>query len=359
MEFVEINTPSKPENGNIIFGTITPPSEKLSSMSDKEFERIVEEWAHGYLKEKYIDVRKIGGAGDKGRDVICYYKNGDIDIYQCKHYHSSIKPSNFWVEFGKLCYYTLKNEYKIPITYYVVANAGIGKSFNDLLEDTSKINDGLIKNWDTYCKKKITDTIEIELDNELKDYIKNFDFSIVKNFSILTLLEQYETTPWFKYRFGGGLIKRPKPEVPSKNLTEEEKKLEYINELIKVYAEYSKGKINSLEVLEKSNMLNEHFSRQRISYYSSQTLKRFSRDELLDEKIYDDIKDEIYCSVVDTSLQEYDNGFTRLKETLSEARKIVLATDELGNIHPNDKCGICHELVNDKKLRWVDIENEY
>lgn len=359
MEFVEINTPLKPENGNIMFGTIMSPSEKLSSMSDKEFEKIVEEWAHGYLKGTYSDVRRIGGAGDKGRDVICYYPSSDIDIYQCKHYHSPIKPSNFWVEFGKLCYYTFKNEYKVPLAYYVVANAGVGKSFNDLLEDTSKINDGLIESWDKCCKKKITDTIEIELDDELKDYIKNFDFSIVKNFSILTLLEQYKTTPWFKYRFGGGLIKKPKPELPAKDISEEEKKLAYINELINVYAEYSKGAINSLEALEKSNMLFEHFSRQRISYYSAQTLKRFSRDELLDEKIYDDIKDEIYFSVIDVSLQEYENGFTRLKETLSEARKIVLATDELGNIHPNDKCGMCHELVNDKKLKWVGVKNEY
>jgi len=359
MEFLEINTPLKPQNGNIMYGKMMPPQERLSSMSDKEFERIVEEWAHGYLKEKYTEVRRIGGSGDKGRDIICYYENGDIDIYQCKHYHTTLNPGNFWVEFGKLCYYTFKNEYKVPIAYYIVASSTIGQTFSDLLDNTSKINSGLIMNWDKCCKNKITKTENLELGDELKDYISKFNFSIVKNLSILTLLEQYKTTPWFKYRFGKELIKKPKPEIPPKDLSDNEKKLGYINQLIKVYTDCSKGIINNLNDLKGNTQLYDHFTRQRISYYSAQTLKRFSRDELLDEGIYSDIKNEIYNSVIDISLEQYENGYKRLTETLSEARKILLANDELGNIHPNDKCGVCHELVNDLKLKWVGLNNGY
>lgn len=113
MEFAQIELPAKPKNSSIIFGTSIAPLSRLKSISDEAFEDIVLEWAHGYLKNVYSQVRRIGGAGDKGRDIICYYENNDIDIYQCKHYGKTLSPTNFWVEFGKLCYFTYTSAYII------------------------------------------------------------------------------------------------------------------------------------------------------------------------------------------------------------------------------------------------------
>lgn len=357
MDFVEILQPPKPHSGNIIFGSPMPPIQRLRSMGEDEFEYIVWEWAHSYLKKMHKDVKRIGGAGDKGRDVICYTHDDNIVIYQCKHYQTALSPSMFWVEFGKLCHYTFNNDYKVPSEYYIVASSGIGQSLSDFIDNPHKINAELINNWDAYCKTKISKPNEIKLIGEFKKYVEQFDFSIVKQLSELTLLEQYQETPWFKYRFGGGLIKKPKPAIPPAILTDDEKKLDYIKQLVSVYKEYSKGRIDNLDALKHNSQLNDHFTRQRICYHSSQTLKRFSRDELLEEEIYEGIKGQVYNSVVDISLEDYENGYKRLSETLREARRISLASDELGNISPDDRCGMCHELVNDKKLRWVD-ENE-
>jgi hypothetical protein len=357
MELLQMELPNKPQSGSVIFGTAIPPISRLRSMSDGEFEDIVLEWAHGYLKEVYSDVRRIGGAGDKGRDIICYYKDRDIDIYQCKHYANALSLSKYWIEFGKLCYYTYKSEYRIPKRYFIVASSGIGQALNNLVDNPHKIGDGLIENWNTHCKSKITATCEIELTGELEEYIRRFDFSIVNYLSEMTLLEQYRTTPWFKYRFGGGLIKKPNFQMPITNISEEEKKLEYVKQLTEAYKEYTNGRVESLEGLKGDNKLYDHFSRQRVCYHFAQILKRFSRDELLDESIYGDIKNQVYNSVVDISLEEYENSYKRLTKTLKEARRIALASDELGNIQPDSRCGMCHELVNDNKLSWV-VRNE-
>ena len=72
-------------------------------MSDKHFEEMTLEWADGYLKKQYVKVRMMGGAGDMGRDIVGYYDNKEIDIYQCKHYKDALIPSKFYLELGKLC----------------------------------------------------------------------------------------------------------------------------------------------------------------------------------------------------------------------------------------------------------------
>lgn len=359
MDFVEIMQPPKPISGNLIFGSPIPPIQRLKSMSEDEFEYIVWEWAHSYLTSVYTDVKRIGGAGDKGRDVICYTQDGNIVIYQCKHYQTTLSPSKFWIELGKLCYYTYNKDYEMPLTYYIVASSGIGQSLSNLIDNPHKINAELIKNWDTCCKSKITKTNDIIMDGAFKKYVEKFDFSIVKSLSELTLLEQYESTPWFKYRFGGGLMKKPKPVAPPQVITDDEKKLNYIKQLISVYKEYTSGQIDSFEAIKNDGMINDHFTRQRICYHSSQTLKRFSRDELLEEVIYDDIKNQVFNCVIDISLEKYENGYKKLSETLREARRISLVSNELGNISPDDRCGMCHELVNDERLRWVNENEEY
>lgn len=119
-----------------------------------------------------------------------------------------------------------------------------------------------------------------------------------------------------------------------------------------VYSEYSSGQINDLENLTRDNILFDHFMRQRKDYYCAQSLKRFSRDEFIDDP-YNESKDEILRSVIDTSLKEYTSSLDRVNTTLSEARKVSLDGNELGKINPSDKSGMCHELVNDQKLKWV------
>lgn len=359
MEFKNLVVPKGPKSGDAVFGINIAPIDRLKTFSDTQFEEIVNEWAFSYLQDKYDSVYRNGGSGDKGIDIIAYYDltKKEFDIYQCKHYGSPLSPSDYWLEFGKLCYYTYSHEYDVPINYYIVASQGVGGSLRKLIINPQNINNELINKWNNYCKDRITKEKTIELVPSLESYIKSFDFSIVKEVEPLKLLEQYSQTKWFKYRFGGGIPKRPKPEKPSIIIKDEEKRLQYIKELIDVYNEYSDGKLKDLDDLKKDYMLFDHFTRQREDYHCAQSLKRFSRDEFIDNP-YEEAKEEIYRSVIDICNKKYLKSLERVNQTTSEARKISLDGNELGKVNPSDKSGMCHELVNDKKLKWVNNNGE-
>lgn len=356
MEIHDIEKPLGPKDSILIFNTDIPPSSRLSIMSDTEFEEMVLEWAYSYLQGQYVTVKRLGGAGDKGRDIIGYYENDEIDIYQCKHYKSQLAPSEYWIEFGKLCYYTYKGEYNVPKNYYIVTSQGIGPALSSLVDNPAKINKMLIQNWDNYCKNKITKEKPIELDNSFKEYIENFNFKMVKELAPIRLIDEYSKTKWFKYRFGGGMPKRPKFIRPADEIDSFEKEMPYIKQLIEVYKEKTKDVVKDINTLDCNKYIKEHFNRQRIVFHSAQALKRFTRDELIDEEPYEEIKEQLYQSVVDKSLELYESSFKRLTDTLDLAKIIPLEVRPLGLIQPMDKCGVCHELVNDRKLEWVEID---
>lgn len=353
MERYSLNKPKKPESADMVFGTMIDPLKRLRTLSDEEFEDMINCWAYSYLQNIYDDVKRLGGAGDLGRDVIAERKDGcGDDIYQCKHYDHPIQPNEIWVEFGKLVYYTYKNEYKVPVNYYIVAPHFIGPALQTYIEKTDTINDELIAQWDAKCKTKITKKVSIELDGELKKYIEEFDFSIISAVSPVKLLDQYSKTIWYKYTFGGGVPKRPKKEKAPQEISDEEIQLSYICELLKVYEEKLSTSDMDIATLQEHKQVYEHFMRQRDDYYSAQSLKRFSRDEFPEEP-YEDVKDEVFGSVIDISLENYASSYERMNKTLREARNVPIMIQEFDRVTPSDKAGICHELVNDSKLRWT------
>lgn len=355
MELIEINKPTRPQHGEILFGTPIPPIDKLKIISSNEFEEIVLEWAYDYLRTQYHTVFQLGGAGDKGRDIVAHIDDSltRFDIYQCKHYGSPLSPSEYWVELGKLCYYTFINDYPVPENYYIVASCGVGPKLRDFISSPHLIAPELIKNWEKYCKSEITKKSVINLDDQLEAYIKQFNFSIVQEVPPIRLLDEYSQTKWYKYRFGGGLKKRPK-RAEITTIAEEEKSLPYVTQLLMAYSDFKGKALETIDSLSTDKKLMEHFQRQRLDYHTAQALKRFSRDEFIDEDPYEEAKYEIYSGVVDLSLEEFSNGLQRANAVIGEARKISLDGNELGKINPSDKSGICHELVNDEKLKWVE-----
>ena len=126
----------KPKINIELCGTDTniPPISKVKIMEENEFEQFTLEWIYACKSSLYTSVVRIGGAGDKGRDVIGYYADGTVDYYQCKHYKDPLAPSDYYLEFGKLCYYTYKKEIKVPQNYYIVASNDVGRALLDLIE---------------------------------------------------------------------------------------------------------------------------------------------------------------------------------------------------------------------------------
>lgn len=183
MKTTELEIPKVPTDRGRIFD-MTEPIIRLEQMDAAEYERVVGEWAYSYLKgsKDYYDVVLMGGSSDSGRDLVAYLDDtyNRYDIYQCKHYDTPLKPSEYWIELGKLCYYTYVKEYRIPEKYYIVASKGIGAKLRKYIENPTIIGAELIKQWVTYCGGKKQILAEgITLTNELKTYIEQFDFSII------------------------------------------------------------------------------------------------------------------------------------------------------------------------------------
>lgn len=301
------------------------PAQRLRIMNADEWEEFIEEWTDS-LKKEYFKVERLGGAGDKGRDIVAQLENAEIwDNYQCKHYGHSLRPSDIWTEIGKLVYYTSIEDFTCPRKYFFIAPLGVGTSLSDLLKNPRKLVQGLRENWDKYCKDKITQNCLIEL-SDMEPQLEKIDFSIFGYVTSLTIIEQHRKTPHFITRFGGGLPKREiPPEPPIKSTSEES---EYLKKILQAYSDFNKQDISTIDDVTDVD-LTEHYKDSRIQFYSAEALKRFSRDalpedefKLLQQEFLNGIKDEIRNPV-------HANGYLRLLEVVKVARALQITSHAL------------------------------
>ena len=360
MKTQPLSSPERPKNTSRIFDT-TEPQLRLKTMGEDEFERVVGEWAYSCLRKekKYSNVALLGGSGDSGRDLVAYIDDNmqKFDIYQCKRYEKPLSPSTYMIEFGKLCYYTYIGEYAVSNKYYIVASNGIGQSLRKLIEHPKQINTELINTWDEKCGKKRQIIAEgIKMTDSLRKYIEEFDFSIVSDIAPITLLDEFSKSPWYKYHFGGGIKKRPTFEKPSEQLKKSEKTMPYVKQLLKVYSKEAGQVYETQEDLKNNQKLYKHFMRQREGFFSAQSLKRFARDELLNEDSYNSLKGQVEFGIMDVYENEYSSELERVKETTKQANSLGISCEEIRDVTICDKTGMCHELVNDEKIIWSDID---
>ena len=230
------------------------PIERLRAMDEDTYEEVVAVWAYCCVRsEGYQAVNRVGGAGDKGRDVIAYIdKDNDIfDLYQCKHYKNSISYSTIRGEIGKLLTYTLRGDYSVPKNYYIVSPIGVSQSFFDLLRDGARELKRLLKkDWNEHIKDKIGKGYGANLDSEMSDYIERFDYSIIRQVDPQKFIEDLRTDGrYFFCYFGGGFsnIKREKltlPECPDDNESK------YIGHLYDAYSDAENVEVNEHNINE-------------------------------------------------------------------------------------------------------------
>lgn len=331
------------------------PIDKVRVMDEDSFEQFTVEWLYGCKKSIYSSIQRIGGSGDKGRDIIAKYDDGSVDYYQCKHYNAALTPTDFYLELGKLCYYTYKKEIPIPRKYYIIASNDVGPSLQDLLDNTSKLRLKLLQYWDQYCRNKITKSTQVFLDAAFSEYINIFDFSIIETYPMAQVIDEYLGTIYGSIRFGGRKISLPTLLMPIN--TEEPEEMNYISALLEAYSDELGIPIDSTDSLKEHGSFFEHFNRQRKDYYSVETIRRFVRDTLTDSQQIDILKEEIYDGIIDTHERDYDSGYKRLVADLEQASVVntskCLLDSKLHIIGNNMRKGTCHMLVNDNRLRWV------
>ena len=323
----------------------------LELFEPNEYEEVIEDWINGYLKrlKKYKDVERIGGCGDKGRDVCAFYTidRQTWDNYQCKHYACPINLSTLKQEISKLCYYTFKNAYPLPKEYFFVAPKGLSVEAHDTLYYKKKeLKQSIIDEW-TFQVNNMT----VDEKNKLFEYIrKSINFDIFKHISPNEFIEQFQQTNYFSFRFKQHIKLKSKLTVPENIDTFENT---YINHILDTYSEIENTNINKENIPDKYI---EHFKRQRKYYYSAFTIEKITRDACKNKKPFLDIKEDIYDSIIDTvEDKSIETGYQRLSNSLREARHCQISdSNELSKIVDNSsKQGICHYLANEDKVKWV------
>lgn len=332
-------------------GPVVPPLERLRHMSAETWEDVALEWVHS-LSQKYARVEKHAGSGDMGLDVIAFEsatEDDPWDNYQCKHYDHALYPGDVWIELGKLVFYTFSGEYSVPRRYHFVAPQGAGNTLSKLLRKPEQVRAGLIEAWDKHCRKKITSTRDIVLDDALKKHIDLFDFRVVTAVSPLTLIDELRKTPTYTARFGGGLPERGAAPLPPTNVGAHE--TNYVRALLDAY-EHRLGTTLSSPTDVAHHELSEHFVRSRMEFYSAESLREFSRDNV-PPGTFDGLLDEIYSGVVDVEQADHSDAVARVLAVVQCAKGLPISSNALiVRTRTPDKGGMCHQLANDLRLRW-------
>ena len=291
-----------------------------------------------------------------GLDVLSFYRDknfeGPWDNVQCKRYACELKPTQVWVELGKIIYYSFIGEFTPPKTYYFAASKGLGLKLKKLLTKPKELKAKLIENWDGYCKTKITDTKEIPLEGKLLAYVNNFDFCIFKMISIAQMIIDHAGTVFYAKRFGTAAFPDRPPILPPPNEVQA-KESAYVPQLFEVYSEKLSKQLSDLSHLAAHAEMEKHFNRSREMFYHAESLRNFPRDSI-DPGAFDAIRDEIYHGCKDTYDIDYKDGLTRLRSTVSHASILTSNCNALCiRVQTQDKHGLCHHLANEGKFNWV------
>lgn len=162
-----------------------------------------------------------------------------------------------------------------------------------------------------------------------------------------------------KIYLNGQEVLLPDKLIPPTNIEDEESI--YITELLKTYAE--KQKVKSFTIDNLPPKYKDDLNRHRQDYFSAEAVHRKVREIYAnDENQFTLLKNETYDGVIDTASMIYCNGYEKLLNVLSQAVRLNHGKSLLWQlpewISSSEKKGICHILVNDKRLTWVVNDEE-
>ncbi|MBV4424323.1 ABC-three component system protein [Clostridium tyrobutyricum] len=152
----------------------------------------------------------------------------------------------------------------------------------------------------------------------------------------------------------------PKPItlIPPDALAEHE--MIYVRELFAAYADAEGMEAFLKEDLVKYKRYRRDFLYQRKEYYAAESIRQSVRDTLMpiEYKEFDVLKQETLSGIMPIHNRYYPNGFERLSSVMAHATVLKVNKSLLsqlpGWIGVEETMGICHILVNDGEIRWVD-----
>ena len=120
------------------------------------------------------------------------------------------------------------------------------------------------------------------------------------------------------------------------------------------YGEHLSIPAFALADLPGHNTLHGHFGRCRERFYCAEVLREFSKN-LPDAADFETIQDQVHDQVIDVVMTKHKDGYARVLAATQTAGAVNITNHPLRSyIKPKSLHGICHQLVNNKRFRWIN-----
>lgn len=347
-----------PDNGNAattyFSGPPVKPEERVYFYPPAEWEQFIYEWATA-LKPAgpYIEVKQLGGAGDRGVDIAGFKTKhrfkGAWDCFQAKHYCAPLTPSDAYPEMFKIFQGVVDGHYLLPEKYYFVSPKGCGMKLTREICDPPKLKAAFSAQIDD--KGPITRGIDERRLQTIRTIVEETDFSMFTSLDLEQLIASHENTRFFSARFGTPLPPRPPIEpTPEHPLAEEAR---YIEKLVDVYREQDSAKCCDTRSVASHPKYGPQFQRHREAFYSAEALRVYARDSVPDGT-YELLQEDVYTGVIDVAETDHPSGLDRMRSVLTVSGQIDLSAHTLVSVSRlQDRQGICHQLANIDRLHWL------
>lgn len=330
-----------------------PPKQQIYFYSPDEWEEFISEWATG-LDEKYVQIKRFGGANDRGADVAAFKTadgfEGAWDCFQGKHYAKALTLGNALPEILKVLHHTAAGHYTLPDTYRFLAPKGCGTGLNKLLSSPQQLKEKFRSHL-TLEDRLVQNLSSAEL-TAVSVLADSVDFSMFRSVELAEALDVHSTTRFYAARFGGSMPDRTTPgQAPPEVIAPGETR--YVQQLIEVYSEKRPGAAFEAITVGVDPEFGKHFRRQRIRFYQAESLRLYARDSV-PEGTFEMLQEDIHSGVVDIAEAEHATGQARLNQVLTLVGQLDLSAHSLISVSSmDDRKGICHQLANEDQLTWV------
>lgn len=339
-----------------------PPVRLIQVYSPDDWERFTEEWLSFHKQNgTYHSIKRSCGPADLGLDLVAFTSEEGFkdpwDSYQCKHYNHALRPGDIYGEVGKVIYHSFNRTppfnqaCRTPRRHVFVSPLGVGITVGRWLKDPSRFKEEIRAKWESHCVPKIGAGVSAPLQHALLRFFDDFDFRIFNDRTAVELVEEHAQTVFHAARFGGGLPARDEPDTPPICPTKVESP--YLRKILDAYGDHLGQDLTASENLDGYPVLKEHYNRQRVLFYSAESLRNFARDRT-PPRTFNSLQDDIYHGIVDVCESTHPDAFERLRTTVSTAGQLDVSGNALVTVTKvADKQGICHQLANEDRLTWV------
>jgi hypothetical protein len=314
-----------------------------------EWEIFISEWQKGL--QGYHAVKRLGGSGDLGRDVIGLCSpdgcQGIWDNYQCKHYEKALGVPRVCEDAGKIIVHAFRKEFMPPRQCSFVAPKGPDTALRDMLLNPDKFRAEVIASWDTRVARRVVDGEKHALTGKLAAYVAAYDFTSFTYATLDEILDDHRRTAYWASRFDGQL---PPPNPGQKPEAVAPEETVYVGKLLEVYSEKTGEDIACVDDLSAHAEWGDDLQKQRVRFYDAEAFMATYRDQTEPGTI-ESFADQI-LDAIDPALDLAVSAHHRLSTALSVAGQAVPASVLAAQAKIRVKQGVCHQLANADRVTW-------